>query len=196
MKHIHIAAQTGVGFIVKAGEIIRVIDVEGGQVADLVCFALQNTVEHFSSGRTVDYNNQLFYSTGDVLYSNRSRPMLTIVNDEVGGHTCLYAPCSQEMFEKTYGITEPHPNCLDNLNRGLAGFGLNADAIAAPFNIFMNVAISERGELRVLPARSQAGATVELRAEMDLIVAVTACSAGMCNNFNCTSIDVEIYTPD
>ena len=100
MKHIHIAAQTGVGFIVKAGEIIRVIDVEGGQVADLVCFALQNTVEHFSSGRTVDYNNKLFYSTGDVLYSNRSRPMLTIVNDEVGGHTCLYAPCSQEMFEK------------------------------------------------------------------------------------------------
>lgn len=193
MKQIHISAQTGVGFMVKTGEIIRVIDVEGGQVSDLVCFAQKEPKEHFSSGRTVDYNNKLFYSMGDVLYSNHSQPMLTIVKDEVGGHTCLYAPCSQEMFEKTYGITEQHPNCLDNLNHGLAGYGLNAEAIAAPFNIFMNVAISESGELRVLPARSQAGATVELRAEMDLIVAMTACSAGLCNNFNCTGIDVEIY---
>jgi len=193
VAQIHIPAQTGTAVPLKKGQLIRVIDTEGGQVSDLVCFNQNDPDEHFSSGRTVDYNNKLFFTTGDVLYSNRSQPMLTIVADGVGGHTCLYAPCSQEMFAKSYGITQPHPNCLDNLNGGLAEFSLDAEAIAAPFNIFMNVAISEQGALQVLPAKSKAGDAIELRADMDLIVAITACSTGKCNNFNCTPIDVQIY---
>lgn len=192
ISQIHVPAQSGTAFTVKAGQIIRVIDVAGGQVSDLVCFAQHDPDEHLSSGRTVDYNNKLLFSTRDVVYSNGRRPLLTIVSDEVGDHTCLYAPCSQEMFQKTYGVVEPYPNCLDNLNDNLAPFGLNADGIAAPFNIFMNVEILAQGDLRVLPAKSKAGDAIELRAEMDLIVAVTACSAGQCNNFKCTSIDVEI----
>jgi uncharacterized protein YcgI (DUF1989 family) len=196
LTQFQIPGQSGIAFTVKEGQFIRVIDVEGGQVSDLVCFAQHDPDEHLSSGRMVDYNNKLLFSTGDVVYSNRSRPMLTIVSDQVGSHTCLYAPCSQEMFEKTYGVTEPHLNCLDNLNENLAPFGLDAHGISAPFNIFMNVEISAGGVLRVLPAKSKAGDTIELRAEMDLIVAVTACSAGLCNNFNCTGIDIEIYAPD
>ena len=190
----HIPPQTGLAFTVKKGEIIRVIDTDGEQVSDLVCFAEKDSGEYFSSGRTVDYNSRLFLTEGHVLYSNRSRPMLTIVADHVGSHTCLYAPCSQEMFEISYGVREPHPNCLDNLNINLAAFDVNADHIAAPFNIFLNVSISEQGELGILPARSSAGDFVELRAEMDLIIGITACSAGACNNYHCTPVDVEIYT--
>lgn len=189
----HLPPQTGLAFTVQKGEIIRVIDTDGGQVADLVCFAEKDSSEHFSSGRTVDYNNRLFLTEGHLLYSNRSRPMLTITADQVGSHTCLYAPCSQEMFEISYGAAEPHPNCLDNLNMNLATYGVNADHIAAPFNIFLNVSISETGELTVLPARSRAGEFVELRAEIDLIVGITACSAGACNGYHCTPVDVEIY---
>jgi len=78
----------------------------------------------------------------------------------------------------------------------LAAYGHSANYIAAPFNIFLNVSISDQGELGILPPRSKAGDFIELQAEMDLIVGITACSAGACNNYHCTSIDVEIYTDD
>ena len=194
LRQYHLPPQTGLAFTVEKGEVIRVIDTDGEQVSDLVCFAQNDTGEYFSSGRTVDYNNRLILTDGHVLYSNRSRPMLTITADQVGTHTCLYAPCSQEMFEISYGVTEPHPNCLDNLNMNLVAYEVNADHIAAPFNIFLNVSISDQGELGILPPCSRAGDFIEFRAEMDLIVGVTACSAGACNNYHCTSIDVEIYS--
>ena len=94
---------------------IRIIDIAGEQVSDLYCFAEGKLEEHLSSGHTTDYNGKLFLTEGDTLYSNRSNPMFTIVADQVGKHIMLYAPCSQEMFEKSYGVQEAHSNCLDNL---------------------------------------------------------------------------------
>ena len=191
----HIAPQTGAAFTMRKGQTLRIIDTDGEQVSDLVCFAMEDNLEYFSSGRTVDYNGKLFFTIGDVLYSNLSRPMMTITADQVGNHTCLYAPCSQEMFQISYGVTDPHPNCLDNLTKNLAQFGVTAHYISAPFNIFLNVTISEIGELAIKPPRSKAGDAIELRAEMDLIVGVTACSAGACNNYHCTAIDLELSAP-
>jgi len=189
----HIAPQTGVAFTVQENQIIRVIDVDGEQVADLVCFAGQNREEYLSSGRSIDYNEKLFLSTGDILYSNLSRPMLTITRDPVGKHDFLFAPCSQEMFKLTYQTTEPHPNCFDNLAGVLGPHGIGSRQIPTPFNIFMNVAITTTGRVAVHPPLSRAGDFIDLRSELDLIVAVSACSAGKCNNFRCTSIRVEIY---
>ena len=188
-----IMPQTGVAFTVQKGQIIRVIDVDGEQVADLVSFARQNTEEYLSSGRSVDYNEKLFLTTGDILYSNCSNPMLSIIEDPVGRHDFLFAPCSQEMFQMTYKATEPHPNCLDNLTDALGSYGIRAFQIPTAFNIFMNVAIDAAGRVTVKPPLSRAGDYIELRSEMDLIVGVSACSAGKCNNFQCTPIRVEIY---
>jgi uncharacterized protein YcgI (DUF1989 family) len=193
LREYHLPPQTGLAFTMQKGEVLRIIDAEGEQVADLVCFAQNDRSEYFSAGRTVDYNNRLFFSEGHVLYSNRSRAMMRITADRIGTHTCLYAPCSQEMFEISYGVRDPHPNCLDNLNENLAAYDLSADHIAAPFNIFLHISISEQGELGILPPRSKAGDFIELRAEMDLIVGLSACSAGACNNYQCTAVDVEIY---
>ena len=192
IDHYHIEAQSGVAFTVSKGHTLRVIDVDGQQVADLVCFAQQNVEEYLSSGRSIDYNEKLFLSTGDTLYSNRSNPMLSITRDPVGRHDFLFAPCSQEMFRLTYSITEPHPNCLDNLAAVLKPYGIVAHRIPTAFNIFMNVAIAANGRLSVQPPLSAAGDFIELRSEMDLIVGVSACSAGKCNNFKCTPIRVEI----
>jgi len=189
----HLAPQTGVAFTVQKDQIIRVIDVEGQQVADLVCFARQNTEEYLSSGRSLDYNEKLFPSIGDILYSNRSNPMLTITGDPVGKHDFLFAPCSREMFQLTYSATEPHPNCLDNLAVALVPYGIRAFQIPTAFNIFMNVAITAAGRVTVQAPLSKSGDYIDLRTEMDLIVAVSACSAGKCNNFRCTPIRVEIY---
>jgi uncharacterized protein YcgI (DUF1989 family) len=189
----HLAPQTGAAFTMQSGKIIRVIDVAGEQVADLVCFARQNNEEYLSSGRSIDYNEKLYLSTGDILYSNLSNPMLTIIRDPVGKHDFLFAPCSREMFRLTYNITDPHPNCLDNLSAALEPYGIPAARIPTAFNIFMNVVISDCGKLSVLPPLSKAGDFIEMRAEMDLIIGVSACSAGKCNNFHCTPIEVEVY---
>jgi uncharacterized protein YcgI (DUF1989 family) len=188
-----IKPQSGTALTLQKGQIIRVIDVEGEQVSDLACFALRDIDEYFSSGRTIDYNEKIYLSTGDILYSNQSNPMLTILSDKVGKHDLLFAPCSQEMFVLSYGITEAHPNCLDNLTSHLDPFGITASQITNVFNIFMNATLSAHGNITIKPPLSKAGDYIDLRAHMDLIVGITACSAKKCNNYHCTSIDVEIF---
>ena len=196
IKRFHIDPQSGAAFTIKQGQIIRITDVEGEQVSDLFCFAKDEIEEYLSSGHTSDYNGKLFLSKGDTLYSNRSNPMFTIVTDQVGKHIMLYATCSQEMFVKTYGATGAHPNCLDNLVTNLKEYGIQASQITTPFNIFMNIDITRQGEITIQSPISKAGDYIELRAEMDMLVGVTACSAGACNNFEWTPIDVEIYSGD
>jgi uncharacterized protein len=184
--------QTGTAFELKAGQLLRVIDLEGEQVSDLTAFAGADTTEWLSSGRSIDYANTIYLTTGHVLYSNRSRPMFTIVADEVGRHDFLLTPCSRETFEIIYHNHEPHPSCFENLWRNLEQFGITPDAIPTTFNIFMNVEVSSDGTIKVLPPRSKAGESITLRAEMDLIVGLTACSAEMSNNYSFKPIAYEI----
>jgi len=196
IQNFHIEPQSGTAFSLEQGQTIRIIDVAGEQVSDLYSFAEGNTGEHLSSGHTTDYNGKLFLTEGDILYSNHSNPMFTIVADQVGQHIMLYAPCSQEMFEKSYGVKEAHPNCLDNLITNFKDFDIQQPDIAIPFTMFMNIEISPQGEISILPPLSKAGDYIELRAEMDLVVGVTACSAGKCNNFKWTPIDIELFSED
>jgi len=189
---LHLPPQTGTRLLLKTGQCLRVIDPEGEQVADLVAFAYLDLTEWLSNGRTFDYNGTIYLTQGHVLYSSRSRPMLTILADDVGRHDFLFAPCSQEMFQLQYGITDPHPNCLDNLAQALQADGVQSHMIPTPFNIFMNVEIAPNGALHIHPPRSRAGDSITLRAEMDLLVAVAACSAATCNSGRCKPVDLEV----
>jgi uncharacterized protein YcgI (DUF1989 family) len=184
--------QTGTALVLSAGQSLRVIDPEGEQVADLVAFSHAGRAEWLSAGRTFDYNNTLYLTTGHILYSNRSAPMLTITADTVGRHDFLYTPCSAETFALLYGETGHHPSCLDNLAANLKPYGIATDDIPTTFNIFMNVQIASDGGLRILPPRSRAGDYIELRAEMDLVVGLTACSAEMSNNYRLKPVDYEV----
>ena len=192
LRSVHLEPQTGTGFIVRAGELLTVTDPRGEQVSDLVSFAHDDPSEWLSSGRTIDYANTIYLTTGHTLYSNRSRPMWTIVEDTVGRHDFLLTPCSPETFTIIYRNTAHHPSCFANLVQGLAPFGITPDAIPTTFNLFMNVEIAPSGELSILPPRSRAGDHIVLRAEMDLIVGVTACSAELSNNGSFKPIDVEV----
>ena len=194
LQRYHIKPQSGTAFTMQKGQVVRIVDVEGEQVSDLVCFSQADRQEVISSGHTTDYNGKLFLSSGDVLFSNCSNPMLTIIDDRVGEHMMLFAPCSQKMFQRSYGISEYHPNCLDNFVTNLKRYDIRAAQIPIPLNIFMNIDITDDGKIEILPPLSKAGDTIDLRAEMDLIVGVTACSAGKCNNYRCTAIDVEVYS--
>lgn len=172
------------------GDTLVVIDPEGQQVSDVVAFAREDLREYLSSGRSIDYASKLWLSTGDVLYSNRSRPMFTIVADTCGRHDFLLTPCSADTFRIIYGEAEPRPGCEGNLVEALAPWGIGVDRIPIAFNVFMHVAVTaETGAIEVQPPRSRPGDAVELRAEMPLVVALTACSAGQSNNFRFKPID-------
>ena len=192
MTRRRIEPQSGAGFVLRAGEMLRVIDPEGEQVSDLIAFSSSDPRESLSSGRTLDYNNTIYFTTGHVLYSNRSTPLLTIVEDTVGRHDFLYTPCSPETFSIIYKTSAHHPSCFENLVGALRPFGIAPDAIPTTFNIFMNVDVAPDGALAIHPPRSKAGDSIVLRAELDLIVGLTACSAEMSNNYRFKPIDFEI----
>jgi uncharacterized protein YcgI (DUF1989 family) len=187
-----IDAQTGTAFEMARGDHLRVIDPCGEQVSDLVAFAGRDRREWLSSGRTLDYNNTVYLTTGHVLYSNRSNAFLTIVEDTVGRHDFLYTPCSAETFSILYRTVGHHRSCFDNLVTSLSAFGIRPDQIPTTFNIFMNVVIAPDGVLSVLPPRSRAGDYLELRAEMDLVIGLTACSAELSNNYRFKPIEFEL----
>ena len=184
--------QTGTAFELRRGQTLRVIDLEGEQVSDLTAFARDDSSEWLSSGRSIDYANTIYLTSGHTLYSNRSRPMFTVLADDVGRHDFLLTPCSRETFEIIYKNNEPHPSCFENLWRNLAEFGIAPDAIPTTFNIFMNVELAADGTLTIGPPRSKAGDSITLQAEMDLIVGLTACSAELSNNGSFKPIAYEI----
>ena len=197
LRSLHLDPQTGTGLIVKRGQRLEIIDPRGEQVSDMVSFAEDDRREWLSSGRTIDYANTIYLTTGHTLYSNRSRPMWTILQDTVGRHDFLLTPCSPETFTILYKTTGHHPSCFENLARHLEPFGIAPDAIPTSLNVFMNVDVLPSGKLRILPPRSRAGDHIMLRAEMDLIVGVTACSAELSNNGRFKPIDVRLHAdPD
>ncbi|EMD84516.1 DUF1989 domain-containing protein [Pacificimonas flava] len=188
-----IPPRSGTAFRLRAGQRLKVVDPEGEQVADLAAFAASDTREVLSNGRTIDYASKLYFSTGDLLYSNRSNVMLEIGEDRVGTHDFLLTPCSAEMFRKLYGEDDPHRGCFGNLAAALAPHGIGADQVPVAFNVFMNVPVDgATGRISVEPPLSKPGDFTVFEAKMDLIVGLTACSAGQSNNFRYKPIQYEI----
>lgn len=179
-----IPPRSGASFILRKGQRLRVVDLQGEQVSDFLCYNLHDTGEYLSSGRTIDYAETIFLTTGHPLYSNRSNIMADLVEDTVGRHDFLLTPCSADTFRIIYGHTQPHRGCFGNLCAALEEYGIGPDAIPTTFNLFMNVTVDgNTGKVDVLPPKSKAGDYVVLEARMDLIVGLTACSAEMSNNY-------------
>ncbi|MDN4632378.1 urea carboxylase-associated family protein [Sphingomonas sp. PsM26] len=179
---VEIPERSGDAFRLAAGQTLTVIDPRGVQVADLLAYSAEDLAEVISSGRTLDYAETIYLTTGNLLYSNRSRPMLTIVEDTVGRHDFLLTPCSYDTFHHFYPDLPPHRGCFGNLAAALEPYGVKPDMIPTAFNCFMNVTVDgATGKLDVLPPISKAGDHIVLRAEMDLIIGLTACSAPASN---------------
>jgi uncharacterized protein YcgI (DUF1989 family) len=188
-----IEPRSGVAFKLRQGQTLKVIDPTGEQVADLLAFSAADSSEVLSSGRSIDYASKIYLSTGDALYSNRSRIMLRIIADTVGRHDFLLTPCSADTFRIIYGDDHPHHGCQGNFERALAPYGITGDRIPIAFNVFMNVSLDGKtGVIAVQPPRSKAGDYILFVADMDLIVGLTACSAPQSNNGSFKPIDFEI----
>ncbi len=188
-----IPPRSGVAFILKKDQRLKIIDIEGEQVSDLICYNLADNSEYLSSGRTIDYAETIYLTKGNLFYSNRSNVMFEMAEDTVGKHDFLLTPCSAEMFRIIYGHAEPHRGCFGNLCEALKEYGIAPDNIPTCFNIFMNVPVdNETGKVSVLPPLSKAGDHIVIHAKMDLIVGLTSCSAGMSNNFSFKPIGYQV----
>lgn len=188
-----IAPRSGTAFEIAAGDLLTVIDPEGMQVADLLAFNAHDRNEAISSGRTLDYAETIRLTTGHRLYSNRSRAMLTIVEDSVGVHDFLLTPCSVDTFRHFYPDQPEHRGCFGNLAAALAPWGVTPDRIPTAFNCFMNVPVDgATGRLTVEPPLSKAGDHIVLRAEIDLVIGLTACSAFASNGGSFKPIDYRV----
>lgn len=172
-----IAPQNGAAFEMNKGDILTVIDPFGQQVSDMVLFNRDDKKEKLSSGKSMDFEESILLTKGNFLWSNRSQKMMEIKEDSNGRNDFLLAPCSPETFKIMYENPDYHPSCLDNLHRNLLQYGIEIDDIPTAFNIFMNVQFDKKGTLKVLPPTSKPGDIIRFKAEMDLIVGLTSCSA-------------------
>ncbi|MCP9222787.1 urea carboxylase-associated family protein [Erythrobacter sp. LQ02-29] len=173
-----IPPRSGTAFVVEKGQRLTVIDPEGGQVSDLLAFSQADPREVISNGRTFDYEETIKLTTGNRLWSNRSNPMLEIVEDSCGTHDFLLTPCSEATFRHFYADKPIHRGCFGNLAEALAPYGIEPDAIPTAFNAFMNVPVEQdSGRLQVLPPPTEPGDRIVLEALMDCVIGLTACSA-------------------
>ena len=187
-----IPPRSGTAFRLEAGDVLTVTDVEGIQVADLLAYNAEDVREAVSNGRTFDYAETIQLTTGHTLYSNRSNKMLTIVEDTVGRHDFLLTPCSEATFRHFYPDQPVHRGCFGNLAEALAPYGVEPDMIPCAFNLFMNVPVSSDGTIRVDPPLSKAGDYIRMKAEMPLIIGLTACSAYASNGGSFKPINYAI----
>ena len=189
---VRIAPRSGVAFTLDKGQSLTVIDPDGCQVADLLAFNRQDVREVISNGRTLDYEETIRLTTGNRLWSNRSRVLLEIEADMVGLHDFLLTPCSTDTFLHFYPDKPVHRGCFGNLAEALAPYGVEPDAIPVAFNLFMNVPVGADGKVRVLPPVSKAGDSIRLRAVEDLVIGLTACSAYASNGGSFKPIDYRV----
>jgi uncharacterized protein YcgI (DUF1989 family) len=170
-----VVAGTGRAFQVPAGYLAEIATPEGPQVADTWAFALPELDEFLSTEHTRSCLDRLAPRVGEAFYSNRRRPILTVVEDTSPGcHDLLMSACDVGRYT-LLGHRGYHANCIDNLGAALHELGLQAPELPSPVNVFENVTIGTDGTLHIEPPRVRPGESLTLRAEMDLVLVVSAC---------------------
>jgi uncharacterized protein YcgI (DUF1989 family) len=191
---IRIPAREGHAVRMHAGDRVRVIDPEGGQVADVFAFCADNISEYHSAEHTRVYVNRLFPRVGQQFVTNRRRPILTLEADTtVGIHDMLCAACDPSRYAGL-GVEGWHASCQENLQKAMTALGHERIEIPQPINVFMNIPVLEDSEIGWEPAPKKPGDSITLRAELDIVLAVSACPQDLVsiNAGNPTPIDLEL----
>ena len=183
--------------IVSQGRVLRIVDLEGRQAVDVLCYNAADPTERYNAADTMKYAGTVFLTTGHGLYGGLGRRLFTIVADSCGRHDTIGGCCSAESNRVRYGVEGPG-NCRDNFLRALARFGLGAKDIVANLNFFMNVPVGPDGRMAIAEGWSRPGDHVDLRAEMDALVALSNCPQiyNPCNGGSPSPIRLVIFEPD
>ena len=186
---------------IRAGELLRIVDLHGNQAVDTLFFSAANTEERYSATGTMVARRNIYLTTGTTLVSNYGNPMLTIVADTCGRHDTLGGACAQESNQVRYAIEKRHMHaCRNSFLLAIVDpkWKLEKRDITANINFFMNVPVSEDGGLRFEDGISEPLKYVELRAVMDVICLISNCPQlnNPCNAYNPTPVQVQIWAAE
>jgi uncharacterized protein YcgI (DUF1989 family) len=183
----HLPPRTGWAGVVERGQRLRIIEVDGGQIGDFVVFNADSLSERFDQGRTKANQGRIFVTKGHVLYSKSNNVMMTITEDTYGIHDLQYGMCSRWIFqsgkyrgfaggfEPGGGQGLPEFGCWEILTDALKPWNIPAEDIPSPLNVFQTMHIDvATGGLGILPGRSKPGDSIEFRAEMRCLCALSA----------------------
>jgi urea carboxylase-associated protein 1 len=181
------------GRILRKGQTLRIVDLEGKQAVDFLCYNADDPSERYNAADTMKYAGTIFLTTGQGIYSDMGRRLFTIVEDSCGRHDTIGGCCSAASNRVRYGVHDT-PNCRENFLRALAPFGLGKKDIVANVNWFMNVPVGPDGAMGIADGLSKPGDHVELRAEMDVLAVISNCpqTRNPCNGFTPTPIRVIV----
>lgn len=170
-----VPARHGRAVALKAGQSIKIINTHGHQVVDTWAFNADDLNEFLSMEHMRAAIDRISPKPGDKLVTNKRRPILTLVEDTSPGvHDTFIAACDIYRYQGL-GVTEYHDNCADNLHAGMASLGLTPPEIPSPLNLWMNIPVKADGSIGWEEPASKPGDYVVLKAEMDCIVAMSAC---------------------
>jgi urea carboxylase-associated protein 1 len=199
ISDIIVPARAPYSAVLKAGQIIRIVDLESQQAVDALFYNAKDTTERYSAQDTLAAqaaSGRPFYlETGSVLLSNEGRQMLTVIADTCGFHDTCAGACSCESNTVRFGHeTRFMHSCRENFITELAKYGMSKSDLVSNVNFFMNVPIRPNGELTVDDGVSEPGGYVELRAEMDVLVLISNCPQvnNPCNGFTPTPVQIII----
>jgi urea carboxylase-associated protein 1 len=184
--------------VVLVGQTLRIVDLEGNQAVDCILYNPHDTDERYSAQETVTAQRNIFLTTGTRLLSTEGRAMMTITADTCGNHDTSGGACSCESNALRYGHHTRHQHaCVENFLLAIAPYGLGKRDMTSNINWFMNVPVEADGSLGIVDGLSAPGKYVDLRAEIDTLVAVSNCPQinNPCNAFNPTPVRMIVYGP-
>jgi len=182
--------------VINRGETLRIIDTEGKQAVDFLCYNAGDADERYHAPNTMKKAASIFLSKGNVLYSDRAQPLFTITEDTFGGHDTIGGCCSAVSNKLLYGI--PHTGCRENFLEALKPYRLGWRDIVPNVNWFMRVPVDVTGVATIANAASKPGDYVDLRAEMDVLAVISNCPQVLnpCNNYFPTQIRITVLAPE
>jgi urea carboxylase-associated protein 1 len=182
--------------VLTPGQILRIIDLEGHQAVDFLCYNAKDPSERYNAADTMKINGSIFIGKGAKIYSDMGNVLFTMVEDTCGRHDTIGGCCSNEANRVRYRAKDG-PNCRDNFVRALARHGLGTRDIVPTINFFMYVPVDADGSMNTgLDAgHSKAGDRVELQAEMEVLAVLSNCPQinNAVNNFNPTPVRVTVF---
>lgn len=159
---------------ISSGDVLRLVDLEGQQAIDFLCFNADDPAERYHAANTMKVPGQIYIGKGSVLRSSLARPMMTVIEDTCGRHDTIFGCCSFEIDIERYGRTNAEC-CQLNFERELARHGIGPEHVVANINFFMNVPVGPDGAAQIADSLSRPGDYVDLRAEMDVLAVLSNC---------------------
>jgi urea carboxylase-associated protein 1 len=184
--------------VVKAGQQLQIIDVNGNQAVDTLFYAAHDHAIRYSAQATVLGQGNIFLTTGSVLRAADGTALMTIVADEVGNHDTIAGACSKESNTLRYGHHTVHQHaCAENFLAEATKWGMGKRDIVSNVNFFMNVPVESDGTLGIVDGLSAPGKSLTLRADIDTLVLVSNCPQinNPCNGFDPTPARMVITDP-